>query len=483
MSDMKFRIAGRTIGSILLIEAVCMLIAMDITLIYGENPSPFLLSIGTCFLVGGPLYFFNRSALQKHSSKEGFITVGFGWIFLSAFGALPFFFNGGFGGYVDCFFEAVSGFTTTGASILTEIEALPKGILWWRSFTHFIGGMGILVLVSAISPSRKDKAHHLIRAEVPGPTSDKLVPKLSSSSKILYLMYIFLTGVQVICLLLCGMGVYDALTVSFATAGTGGFCVLNASIAGYANPAAEYVISVFMLLFSVNFSLYFLVITGKIKAVFKNEALRFFIALVSVSVICMTVNNLGRYGLEAAFRNSLFTVSSTVSTTGFVTVNHDLWSTFAKSIVIILMFCGACEGSTGGGIKASRIVIAFKAICREVSLFIHPRTLDIVKFDSKVVPERTVSGVMRFIAAYMMIIIVAILLISIDNFDFTTNFTAVLSCMSNVGPGLGEVVGPVGNFSAFSDFSKIILSACMLIGRLEIYPILILFAPSAWRRD
>ena len=478
---MNYRIAGKTAGAIMLLEAVCMSSAMVVSLIYRENVSPFLYSILVLLALGLPLYYMNKSYSGRFSPKDGIMTVGLMWLILSAFGALPFLFYGKFGNYVNCFFETVSGFTTTGASILTEIESHPRGILWWRSFTHFIGGMGVLVLANAIFPSSKDRSNNLLKAEMPGPMSDKLVPKLSVTSKILYGIYVGLTALEVISLLISGLGLYDSLTIAFATAGTGGFSVMNTSIAAYNNHAAEYIIAIFMLVFSVNFTVYFLILTGRIRQALKNEELRFFMIFTFSAVLIMTFNVIGRYGFSDAFRNSFFTVSSIVSTTGFVTADYELWPSLSKAIVVILMICGACAGSTGGGLKASRVVIAFKAFRQEIVNFIHPRAVNVIRFDGKAVPEKTTSGIMRFIASYFIITFSAVLLISVDNFDFTTSFTAVISCMSNIGPGLG-VVGPTGNFAAFSDFSKVVLSMCMLIGRLEIYPIMILFAPSAWKR-
>lgn len=478
---MNYRVAGRTMGATMLLEAACLSTALFVALIYKEDLRPIAYTILILIGLGLPLYYFCKDNVGKYSSRGGFITVGIAWIVLAVFGALPFYFDGRFGNYVNCFFEAVSGFTTTGATVLTEIESLPRGILWWRSFTHFIGGMGVLVLITAIMPS-KDKSHHLLKAEVPGPTSDKLVPKLSSSSKILYTIYVGLTITMVICLLFTGIGLYDAFTIAFGTAGTGGFCVKNASIAGYNNIAAEYVIAVFMLIFSVNFTVYFLILSGKVKQALQSEELRFFLGFVSAAVILMTINVLNRYGIADGFRYSFFTVSTIISTTGFGTVDYNLWPAFSKVIVVILMFCGACAGSTGGGLKMSRVCITLKSVAQEIKQFIHPRAVSVVRFDKKVVPEKTLNGIVKFFAAYIIIILCATLLVSLDNFDFITNFTAVLSCMSNIGPGL-EQVGPVGNFSIFSNFSKTILSLCMLIGRLEIYPILILFTPSAWKKS
>ena len=460
---MNYRILGKTAGAILLLESACMGLAAVVSLIYRENPSPFLFSILIMLIIGLPLYFANYKKAGRYSPKDGIITVGLLWFILSAFGALPFFFHGTFGNYVNCFFETVSGFTTTGASILTEIEANPKGILWWRSFTHFIGGMGVLVLANAIFPSSKDRAQNLLNAEIPGPMSDKLVPKLSASSKILYGIYVGITLLEVVCLMISGLGLYDALTISLATAGTGGFSVKNASIAAYGNNAAEYIIGIFMILFSLNFTVYFMLLTGKIKKVLKNEECRFFLFCTFAAVFMITTNIIKTFSLADSFRYAFFTVASIVSTTGFVTVDHNLWPYFAKVIIVILMICGACAGSTGGGLKASRVLISLKAFKQEIVRFIHPRAVNVIRIDGKALPDRTVSGIARFVSAYFIITFSAVLLISLDDFDFTSSLTAVISCMSNIGPGLG-IVGPTGNFALFSDFSKIVLSVCMLIG-------------------
>ena len=479
---MSFQIAGKTAGSIMILEAACMSTGLLMSIIYGEDLRPFLYSIGILLLLGLPLYKIGKRSKDKYSVKGGFITVGLTWLVLSAFGALPFLFDGHFGNYINCFFEAVSGFTTTGSTVLSDIEPLSKGILWWRSFTHFIGGMGVLVLVNAILPTAKDKSHHLLKAEIPGPTSDKLVPKLSDTSKILYGMYIALTLIMVLCLLLSGIGLYDALNISVATAGTGGFAVKNLSIAGYYNIAAEYIISIFMLLFSINFALYFLMLTGKVKQALKSEELHFFLGLVFAAILVITIKITNIYGLADAFRYALFTVASVVSTTGFSNIDYNNWPALCEVVIIILMLCGACAGSTGGGVKSARLVILFKTLRQEVAQYIHPRAVNVVRYDGKVLQEKTVNSVLRFFFIYTVIVFSALLLVSLDGFDFRTNFSAVMTCINNVGPGFGAV-GPAENFAALSGLSKIVLSFSMLIGRLEIYPIIILFTPSAWRKD
>jgi trk system potassium uptake protein TrkH len=478
---MKNRIILRKIGAVMLIEGCCMIPMLLVSLLYGESIFPFLISIAVLALLGLLLFRFGNGQSQ-FSPKEAFLTVAVTWLTLSIFGALPFYLCGQFGGVINCIFESVSGFTTTGASILTDIESLPKGILLWRSFTHFIGGMGILVLASAILPSGKDRSHYLMRAEMPGPTSDKLVPKLSQSSKILYGIYIVMTLLEVIALIIAGVNVYESFNIAFSTAGTGGFAVTNASIAAYDSTTIDVIVSVFMLLFSINFTIYFFLLTGKIRQILKSDELKFFLSVVAISVLLLAWNTTDFYGnFGQALRYTFFAVSSTISTTGFVTANYDLWPELSKTLIVLLMVIGACAGSTGGGVKCSRVLIIIKSFGREIKQIIHPRAVNTLRLDGKPLAEQTISSVLRFFGAYCAIALCATLLISVDNFDFTTNFTGVISCMGNVGPGLASV-GPICNFDIFSGFSKIVLSLCMLIGRLEIFPILILFFPSTWRR-
>ncbi|MBR7081419.1 MAG: TrkH family potassium uptake protein [Oscillospiraceae bacterium] len=478
---MNYRIVGKTTATVMLLEAVCLIVMAFVSLLYRENALPFLYTVAILCVLGGGLYLLTKKA-NVYSSRVGFVSVMLSWLVLAAFGALPFYFNGGFGNYINCIFEATSGFTTTGATILDEIASLPRGILMWRSFTHFIGGMGILVLTSAILPSSGNRAHYLMQAEVPGPTSDKLVPSLAKSSKILYAIYCSLTIIMCAVLMIAGLPLYDALCVSFSTAGTGGFAVLNDSIAGYGSVAVKLITSVFMLLFSINFTVYFLVITGKLKRALKSEELRFFLALVAVVTVIIGINIYSIYGNAFdCFVNSFFVVSSTISTTGFTIVDYNFWPALSQSLIVIIMFCGACAGSTGGGIKSSRIVMLLKSIVREIKQIVHPKSVNIIRLDGKAVGDDVITSALRFVCAFFAITLVGTLLISVDNYDFTTNFTAVLSCMSNVGPGLGAV-GPICNFAGFSGFSKLVMTLCMLIGRLEIFPILIFFSPSAWKK-
>lgn len=479
---MNFKLVFKVAGKTLLVEAAAMVLPMLVGLIYGEDPSPFLLAIAITAAAGVLLSLFRANT--KFFARDGFFAVGLIWILFGVFGALPFYFCGHFNSYVDCLFESISGFSTTGASILTAIEGLPLGILFWRSFTHWLGGMGVLVLTIALLPSLGARSAFLMQAESPGPVKSKLVPKTAQSSKILYGIYLGLTLIEIGCLLLTGMPLYDSVVNSLATAGTGGFAVKNLSIASYGNPAAEIVISVFMLLFAVNFSVYFLVLCGKWKRALKSDELRFFLIVVAASILIITfnVNGFRWEGLGTTLRLALFQVAAIVSTTGFATADFNLWPELSRCILVILMFVGACAGSTGGGMKFARILLLFKNLRREIRETIHPRSVHVVKLDGQVVEDRVLRKTHIFFAAYALILAVGILLVSLDNFSFTTTSTAVISCLSNIGPGL-DLVGPMGNFSIFSDLSKLVLSLCMIIGRIEIFPILVLFSRSAWKRN
>lgn len=473
---------GYLLGLILLIEAALLTLPTAVAAGSGESIFPFLLAIAAILIVSVPLVVFRPKNRQIYA-KEGFVTVAIAWILLSLFGALPAFFSGAIPNYIDAFFETVSGFTTTGASILTAVEGLPRGILLWRSFTHWIGGMGVLVFMLAILPSEGGSAIYLMKAEVPGPTKGKLVPKMRKTALILYGIYMILTLIQIVALLLCGLPLFDSVVNSFATAGTGGFSVLNNSIAGYQNPAAEWVIAVFMLLFGINFNLYFFLLIGNLRDVFKNEEFRAYILICIASVTAIAVNTVHLFDgkIGDCIRTAFFQVTSIMSTSGFSTVDFNLWPAFSKAIIIILLMLGASAGSTAGGLKISRVLILFKGIGREIRHMVRPRSVNVVRLDGKALPDETVRAATSYFILYSAIIAVSFLLISLDGFSFETNLTATLTCINNVGPGLGDV-GPLGNFAAFSDFSKLILSFVMLIGRLEIMPMMILFSPSTWKR-
>ena len=478
---MNYKLVLRLVGKTLLVEACAMLLPLLVCLIYREDPSPFLITIPLLVVVGIALSLLKSN--DHFFPREGFFAVALIWLLVAAFGALPFYFSGFFNSYIDCFFEAVSGFTTTGASILTEVEPLPKGILFWRSFMHWLGGMGVLILTIALLPSLGARTLHLMKAESPGPVVSKLVPKTRQSSMILYGIYCVMTLIEIICLRLAGMPWYDSVVNSFATAGTGGFAVKNISIAAYGSPAIEIIITVFMLLFSVNFSLYFLLLCGKVKQALSSDELRFFLIVVFGSIVLISINIWDMYPPDgSAIRHAAFQVGTIISTTGFASTDFNLWPEFSRVLLVLLMFVGACAGSTGGGIKCSRILLLLRAIRREIRQVIHPRSVNVVKLDGRVVEEDTLRSVYIFFAAYLFITLGATLLISVDNNSFGTTFTAVVACIGNIGPGL-EAVGPMGNFSFFSDFSKLILSLCMIIGRLEVLPVLVLFSGSAWKRS
>ncbi|WP_313529489.1 TrkH family potassium uptake protein [Anaerotignum sp.] len=481
---MNYHMMAYILGNILRVEGLFLTVPALLAVYYGEKEAlfAFVLTICATILIGTIL----AKAEPKNKriyGREGFVIVALAWIIMSFFGAMPFYFSGAIEGAVNCFFETVSGFTTTGASILTQIEGLPMSILFWRSFTHWIGGMGILVFMLAIMPAVDERSMHLMRAEAPGPVVSKLVPKVKSTAKLLYGIYVILTLVEVILLFAGGMPLFDSVVNAFSTAGTGGFAIKNASIAAYETPYFEYVITIFMFLFSVNFNLYYLLLIKDAKNAFRNEELRYYLIIILSAIAIITVNILNLYPtLESAFRHAAFQVLAIISTTGFATANFDAWPELSKSLLVILMIVGACGGSTGGGIKISRLIILLKMAGREVRHIIHPRSVNIIKLDDHKVDEEIIRGVAGFIIVYLFLLFGSFLLISLDNFDFTTSITSVLTCLGNVGPGL-SMVGPVENYSFFSDFSKLILCFDMLLGRLEIFPIVMLFAPSVWRRS
>ncbi len=478
---MNRRIICRVLGMLLLCLAALMLLPTIAGLWYGESVSHFIITMA---LTGAAGFIMTR--VKPYSSiiyaKDGFVIVGLGWILMSLFGALPFVISGDIPNYIDAVFETVSGFTTTGASILENVEEMSQGCLFWRSFTHWIGGMGVLVFIMAILPMSGEHSMHIMRAEVPGPTVGKLVPRVRQTAKILYLIYVAMTAVEVALLLLGGMSLFDALIHSFGSAGTGGFSNKVASVGAYNSAYIEMVIAVFMALFAINFNLFFLILIGRWKDALKSEELHWYLAIIAASVLAIALGIRGMYGsMLTALRHAFFNVSSITSTTGFCTVDYVQWPAYCQWILVILMFCGACAGSTGGGLKTSRVVMVFKNITCEIRQMLHPRTVTRVQMDGKRVDEAGMRAVNTFFACFMVLLILGTFLVSLDDHDTATNFTAVLSCMSNIGPGI-SLVGPTGNFNIFSYGSKIVLTFAMLIGRLEIYPILILFAPSTWKR-
>lgn len=478
---MNYRIIFHTLGWVLNIEAAALLLPLICAVILGEPYIPlFAVCIALCLISG--LFLTIRPLENKTMyAREGFITVALSWVVLSIFGALPFYISGYIPSFIDALFETVSGFTTTGASILTNVEALPKSLLFWRSFTHWIGGMGVLVFLVAILPLSGGNNLYLIKAESPGPSVSKLVPKVRSTAKILYEMYLVLTALEVIFLLIGGLDFFSALTLSFGTAGTGGFGILNSSIADY-SPYVQIVITIFMLLFGIDFSLYYLLLLGKFSAVIHSDELKTYLGTVTLAIIIIAFNCRHLFeNIATAFRHSAFQVGSVVTTTGYATADFDKWPELSKTILVGLMFMGACAGSTGGGIKVSRIIIWVKTIFKEILTAIHPKSTLKVTLNGRPVEHEVVRVVNVYMAAYAMIFAASLLIISLNNFDFTTNFTSVLATLNNIGPGL-NMVGPTQNFSIFSPLSKLVFIADMMIGRLEIFPFLVLLSPSAWRK-
>ena len=477
---MNIKLVLKLVGRVLLLEAAALVLPLAVALLYREDLLPFLLSIAIVAAVG--LALSALPARQQFFTREGFVAVGLIWIFTGLVGALPFLFSGWFATPMDAIFESCSGFTTTGSTILTDIEALPKGILFWRAFTHWLGGMGVLVLATAIVPKLGIRSHYLTQAETPGPVFSKLVPKQSQTSKILYTMYFALTTLEVLCLKIAGMPLYDSFIHAFSTAGTGGFSNRNASVGAYNSAAIELIIAIFILLFSVNFAIHFLLLCRKFRDVLESDELRFFAVTVAGSTLLIAVNIQPQYeSFLQALRYSFFQVTSIISTTGFATADFVLWPSFSQAILVLLMFVGACAGSTGGGMKCSRILILLRSIRREINQIIHPGMVEVVKLDGKVVEEKVIRTISIFIGCYILVVLGAMLALTLDGHNFTVAFSSALTCVSNVGPGL-DAVGPTGNFAAFSGPSKLLMSLCMIIGRLEIFPVLVLFSRGAWRK-
>ena len=479
---MNYRLIVNLTGKMLRIEALFLLFPLVVALIYrGGDYAAFLWAILAVVLASLALSFIKPKD-KKFRPKDAFAAAALIWLCLSLFGALPFYFSGCFKSIIDCIFESISGFTTTGASVLTEIESLPKGILFWRSFTHWIGGMGVLMLMLAVMPSMNASSVHLLRAESTGPSPEKIVPKIRETAKIMYLIYFAMTVALAVFLRVAGLPVYDSLISAFSTAGTGGFSSMNASIGAYHNVAAEIIITTFMFLFGISFTLYFLLLGRNFKAVLKDEELRLYFGIVIAAIVIITLNTSGLYGgFAQALRHSSFQVSSIISTTGFATTDFNLWPTLSQVILVFLMVTGCCAGSTGGGIKLVRILLLLKAGRIELDKILHPGSVKAVTVNKKTMNRDIVSKTALFFFVYFAIFFVSTTLVSIECKDITTSATAVIASLSNIGPGLG-VVGPAGNFSSFTAFSKIVLSFCMIAGRLEFFPVLVLFAPSAWKK-
>lgn len=478
---MNVKLVLKLNGYILLFDAVSMLLPMIVALYYGESSGlAFLPAIAIILALAIPLMFLKPKHKDLYA-REGLATVALAWIIMSFVGGLPFFFSGEIPNLIDCFFETASGYTTTGSSILTDVEALSRCMLFWRSFTHWIGGMGVLMFVLAIAPLAGGHNMQLIRAESPGPKVEKLLPKANTTAKALYGIYIGLTLLQIIFLLVGKMPFFDAVTTTFGTAGTGGFGIKNDSLASYST-YIQAVVTVFLLLFSINFNMYFFLIFRKFSPVWKNEELRTFIGVVTFSVLFIVLNNYSMFeSIGSAIHHSAFAVASIISTAGFATVDFNLWPEFSKAVLVILMFIGACAGSTGGGIKVSRILILVKSLKKEFLSLIHPRSIKTISINGKKIEDETVKKVNAYMICYLAIFVVSFLIISLDGFDFETNLTAIAATLNNVGPGLAGV-GPTENFADFSYLSKLVMTFDMICGRLELFPIMILFMPQTWKR-
>lgn len=473
----------RTVGRIVRAETLFLLLPAAVALIYRDVwvMTAFLISAAIAFLIGTALHLLCRPKTNAIYAKEGFAIVALAWITLSAIGALPFVISGEVPSYVDAFFESVSGFTTTGASILTDVESMSHGLLFWRSFTHWIGGMGVLVFAMAFLPNLSDRSIHIMRAEMAGPVVGKLVPRAKDTAKILYLIYVGMTAVEVILLLAGGMSFFDSVVHAFGTAGTGGFGIKADSIAGY-SPYLQWVITVFMLLFGINFNLYYLILIGRAKSILKSTELWAYLGIVSVSIAIITANILSMCdGLSEALRLSAFQVSSIITTTGYSTANFDLWPGLSKTVLFLLMFIGACAGSTGGGIKVSRIVLMGKMVFNELRFMVRPRSVNSVHFEGKRVEGKVLKSVANYFLIYIICFFCLFLVISFEPFGFESNFTAVTACFNNIGPGFAAV-GPMESFAGYSVFSKWVLSFAMLFGRLEIFPLIIALTPRTWTK-
>ena len=484
---MNYKMMGRFIAQILSIEALFMVPALIISLCYGEDMATkgFLVTLAMIAVIAALLLALCRSAPSAFYAKEGLVCVGISWIALSLLGCMPFYISREIPRFVDAFFEIVSGFTTTGASIVPNVEALSHGILYWRSFSHWLGGMGVLVFMLAIAPSGesgKGFTMHLLRAESPGPSVGKLVPKMRKTAAILYIIYIVMTIINVIFLLIGDMPLFEAVCTAFGTAGTGGFGIKNDSMASY-SPYLQNVTTVFMILFGINFSCYYLILLRQFKSVFKDEELRLYIGIILGAVVLIVLNLRGFYAtLEETIRHTAFQVGSIITTTGFATTDFDLWPGFSKTMLLCLMVVGASAGSTGGGLKVARLMLLLKGLRRNIRKLLNPRKVEVVRNNGGIVDERILDNTNAYFAAYIVILFGVFAIISLDNFSVGTNFSAALCCFNNIGPGL-EAVGPTCNFSAYSDLSKLVLSWAMLAGRLEIFPILVLFSRRTWKHN
>lgn len=478
---MNYSIVLYILGCVLKFESAFLVLPTLVGLIYREHASVSYLAVAVLCLILGVLLTHKKPRSTNLYTREGFVAVALSWIIMSIFGAIPFVLTGDIPFYVDALFETISGFTTTGSSILTDVESISKASLFWRSFSHWIGGMGVFVFIMAILPMMGGSTMNLMKAESPGPSVSKLVPHVKDTAKILYGIYIAITICEATILRALGMPLFDSLTTTFGTVGTGGFGIRNDSIAGY-SPAIQITITVFMILSGINYTAYFYILTGKIKELFKIEEVRWYLAIIFGSVAVITWNVRSLYPtFSETLRHAFFQVGSIITTTGYATTDFDLWPALSKTLLVTLMFIGACAGSTSGGIKVSRILILLKTIRKELSLIIHPRQVKKIRMDGHPVDHETLRSANVFLVVYFVLLLTSMLLISVDEFDFSTNFTSVVTVLNNIGPGL-NLVGPTQNFSIFSPFSKFVLMFDMLAGRLELFPMMILLMPSTWKR-
>lgn len=479
---MNFRMIFSLLGKVMLIVAALMLVPILACLWYHESILPFVIPAALTAAAGYPLTRI-RPSQRELFARDGFVAVSLAWIVMSLFGALPFVISGAIPSFIDAFFETVSGFTTTGSSVASDLDGMARGVMFWRLFTHWIGGMGVLMFMLAVLPMDSAHSMHIMRAEVPGPTVGKLVPRTRDTAKILYLIYAGFTVAEAILLLLGGMSFYDAILHAFATAGTGGFSTHGASIAYYDSVYIETVIAVFMYLFGVNFNLYYLILIGKARNAFKSEELHVYFAIIVLAVAGLTAGITNYYGsVLTALRHAFFTVGTIISSTGFGTQDFTLWAEPCKWIILLLMLVGACAGSTGGGMKVARVMTLLKGAAADIRTTAHPRRVERVRLDGATVEDDTLKAVGTYLTMYFLLLVIVSFLISFDGFDVATNFSVVISCLSNIGPGITTAVGPSGSFAIFSGFSKLLLSITMLLGRLEILPIIILFSPKTWRK-
>ena len=472
-----------TVGLMLKVEAALLLLPAIAALVYAESCLwSILISAAISLAAGFALTLLSRPKTQVIYAREGFITVALAWVAVSAVGALPFYISREIPSYIDAFFETVSGFTTTGASILANVEVMSRGLLFWRSFTHWVGGMGVLVFVMALVPSVTDRSIHIMRAEMPGPVVGKLMPRARDTASILYKIYVGMTLLQIILLWIGGMPLFESIVHAFGTAGTGGFGVKADSIAGY-SPYLQWVITVFMLLFGINFNLYYLLLIRRFRAAAQSSECWYYLGIVGVCIALITVNILPMYAnFREALRLSAFQVASIVTTTGYATADFNLWPQFSKAILLLLMIMGACAGSTGGGLKVSRAVMLFKMVGKEIRHLLHPRSVNSVRFEGKHVDGATLKSVSSYFAIYIICILAICLILSLEPFDLETNLSATLACFNNIGPGLAAV-GPASNYAAYSPVAKLVLSLAMLLGRLEIYPLLLTLSPATWMKQ